>query len=168
MSDSLQPHGLGHAMLPCPSLFTGVCLNSCLLSGWCYLIISSFTIYRSLLKFLSIEWVMLSNHLILCRPLSFCLQSFPEWGSFPMSLPIKWPKYWNFSFNISPSSEYSGLMLGRIEAWRRRGWQRIRWVDVKADSMDMSLCELPETVKDRDAWQAAVHEGANSCTWLND
>ena len=45
----------------------------------------SFTISWSLLKFLSIEWVMLSNHLILCHSLSYCLQSFPEWGSFPMS-----------------------------------------------------------------------------------
>ena len=125
----------------------------------------SFTISWILPKFISIKLVMLSNHF------SFCLLSFPTSGSFPMSRHFTseyWPKYWNFSFNISPSSEYSGLMLGRIEAWRRRGWQRIRWVDVKADSMDMSLCELPETVKDREAWQAAVHEGANSCTWLND
>ena len=58
---------------------------------------------------MSIESVMPSNHLILCCPL--LLQSFPASGSFPMSqLFIRWPKYWSFSFSISPSNEYSGLI----------------------------------------------------------
>ena len=53
-------------------------------------------------------------------PFSFCLQSFPEWGSFQMSQlkwVIRWPKYWSFSFIISPSNEYSGLIFFRLTVW---------------------------------------------------
>ena len=69
----------------------------------------SITNSQSLLKLMSIESVMPSNQLILC-------QSFPASGSFPMStLHFRWPKYWSFSFNISPSNEYSGLISFRID-----------------------------------------------------
>ena len=77
VSDSLQSHGLQHAMLPCPSLSPRVCSNSCLFSQWCYPTISSSV-----------------------TPFSSCLQSFPASGSFPVSqlLTSVWPKYGSFSF----------------------------------------------------------------------
>ena len=71
----------------------------------------SFTISRRLLKLRSIESVMPSNQLILCRPLLLL----PSVFSSKSALLIKWPKYWNFSFSISPSSEYSGLISFRID-----------------------------------------------------
>ena len=78
----------------------------------------SITNSQSLLKLMSIEPVMPSNHLILCRPLSLLFSIFPSIKVFSNEsvLPIRWLKYWNFSFSISPSNEYSGLISFRM-AW---------------------------------------------------
>ena len=77
----------------------------------------SFTISHSLLKLTSIELMMPSNHLILCCPLLLLPSTFPSMRVFSNEsvLHIRWPKYWSFSFNISPSNEYSGLTSFRID-----------------------------------------------------
>ena len=77
----------------------------------------SFTIFQSLLKLMSIESVMPSNHLILCRPLLLLPSIFPSIRVFSseLVLPIRWPKDWSFSFSISPSNEYSGLISFKID-----------------------------------------------------
>ena len=79
----------------------------------------SFTISWSLLKLMSIELVMLSNHLILRRPFSFHPPAFYLFQhkvfSNELALRIRWPMYWSFSFSISPSNEDSGLISFRID-----------------------------------------------------
>ena len=95
VSNSLWSHGLQHTRLFCPSSSPGICSNSCLLSQWCH-------------------------------PSSICPSPLPS--IFPRiriftresALRIRWLKYWSFSFSISPSNEYSGLISFRI--WRRK-WQ---------------------------------------------
>ena len=91
MSDSLQPHVLQQAL--------------------------SITNSHSLLKLMSIELVMPPNYLILCHPLLFSLSIFPSIKVFSKEsvLPIRWPKYWSFSFSISPSNEHSGLISFRMD-----------------------------------------------------
>ena len=76
----------------------------------------SFTISQSLLKLMSIESVMQSNHLILC-PLLLLPSIFPSIRIFSneSALHIRWPKYWSLSFNISPSNEHSGLISFRMD-----------------------------------------------------
>ena len=75
------------------------------------------TYSQSLLKLLSIDLVMPSNHLILCRPLLLPPSIFPSIrvSSSESALHIRWPKYWSFSSNISPSKDYSGLISFRMD-----------------------------------------------------
>ena len=93
VSDSLWPHELQHSRPPCPSPTPGVYPNPCPLSRWCHPAISSSVV-----------------------PFSSCPQSLLASGSFPMSqLCMRWPKYWSFSFNFSPSNEYPGLISFRMD-----------------------------------------------------
>ena len=77
----------------------------------------SITSFQSLLKLMSIESVMPSNHLILCHPLLLPPSIFPSIRVFSIEslLRIRWPKYWSFNFSISPSNEYSGLISFRMD-----------------------------------------------------
>ena len=81
-----------------------------------HLVSLSITNFWRLLKLMSIESVMPYNHLILCCPLLLPPSIFPSIRVFSNEsvLHIRWPKYWNFSFSISPSKEYSGLISFRI------------------------------------------------------
>ena len=99
MSDSLWPHGLHGLHGP---------------HGQASLSITNF---QSLLKLMAIESVTPSNHLILCRPLLLTPSIFPDIRVFSSEsvLCIRLPKYWNFSFSISPSNEYSGLISFRMD-----------------------------------------------------
>ena len=92
VSNSLRPHGLQHTSL-------------------------STTNSRSLPKLMSIESVMPSNHLILCPSLLLLPSIFPSIRIFSneSALRIRWPKYWSFSFSISPSNEHQGLIFFRID-----------------------------------------------------
>ena len=84
-----------------------------------------FTIYWSLLTLMSIESVMPSNHLIPCHPLLLLPSIFPSIKVFSNEsvLHIRWPKYWTFSFSISPSNDYSGLISFRMDRFSLLAFQ---------------------------------------------
>ena len=94
MSDSLKPHGLQHARLPCPSPTLRACSDSCSTSQWCHP---------------SILW----------HPLLLLPSLFPSIRVFSKESMLcnRWPKYWSFIFSISPSNEYSGLISLGWTGW---------------------------------------------------
>ena len=117
----------------------------------------SFTVSWNLLKFTSIESVILSNnHLILCRPL-LLLSIFPSSRVFAKksALHIRWSKYWSFSFSISPSNEYSGLIflgLTPLVSLQSKGFSTV-------SNTTVQKLQFFST-------QASLWSNSHICTWL--
>ena len=139
MLNSLQPHVLEHARLPCPSLSPRVCSNS-----------------------FSIDSKMPSNHLVLCR--SLLLPSiFPSIRVFSDEsvLHIRWPKYWSFSFSISPSKEYSGLISSRINWFDLLAVQGTLKSLLQHHSSKASKSPLGATYLSRQLWKSKSNREAH-------
>ena len=135
VSDSLWPHELQLARPPCPSPTPGVHPNPCPLSWWCHPTISSSVV-----------------------PLSSCLQSFPASRVFSNDsvLRIRWPKYWSFSFSISPSNEYSGLISLRMD-----------WLDLLVVQGTLKSLLQHHSSKASILWRSAFFMVQLSYSWKN-
>ena len=115
----------------------------------------SITNSQSSLRLTSIKLVMPSSHLTLCRPLLLLPKSLPASGSFPMrTLHMRWPKYWSFSFSISPSNEHPGL----ISFW-------MDWLDLLAVQGTLKNLLQHHSSKASILWRSVLHSPTHIHTW---
>ena len=111
-------------------------------------------------KLLRVPWTAMRSNQSILKEIS------PEYSLEGLMLKLKL-QYFGHLMWRADSLERT-LMLGKIEGGRRRGRQRVRWLDAITDSMEMNLSKLWAIVKDREAWRAVAPEVAKSQTWLSD